>query len=77
LEEEGNGGGAYVFVEPTTGWVSTSSFNAELHALNETTNTYFSNSIAMSGTTLIIGASNADVGGNEGHGATYVFGKSQ
>jgi hypothetical protein len=66
-------GAAYVFVEPTNGWQTTSSFNAELTASDGQPDDLLGNSVAISGNTVVAGAYLAQVGGNLFQGAAYVF----
>ena len=61
-------GTAYVFVEPTGGWVS-STQTAELTASDGTGSADFGFSSAISGNTVLVGAPNAAAG----KGAAYVF----
>lgn len=49
---------------------------AKLSASDATYNNLFGESLAMSGDTIIVGASNAEVGGVRGQGAAYVFVRS-
>jgi hypothetical protein len=67
-------GAAYVFVAPSTGWVSATQ-NAKLVASNGISEDLFGTSIAISPdtTTVAVGAEAADVNGNGGQGAVYVF----
>jgi hypothetical protein len=66
-------GAAYVFVEPTSGWQTTSNFNAELTASDGQPDDLLGNSVAISGNTVVAGAYLAQVGGNLFQGAAYVF----
>ncbi|HET9794781.1 MAG TPA: hypothetical protein VFS34_09985 [Thermoanaerobaculia bacterium] len=68
-------GAAYVFVKPASGWTSTSLYSAKLTASGGLAGDFFGLSVAIDGDTLIVGASNAKVGGNDGQGALYVFEK--
>jgi FG-GAP repeat len=65
-------GAAYVFVEPATGWANMVE-TAELTASDGAANTGFGSSVAISGGTIVIGATGATVGGNPYQGAAYVF----
>ena len=65
----------YVFVKPASGWASTSAFSAKLTASFGSVGDAFGASVAIEGDTLVVGASNAKVGGNDGQGALYVFEK--
>jgi hypothetical protein len=66
-------GAAYVFVEPATGWASTSAFDAELWMPFEGQYDFFGASVAVSPDRLVVGAR---FGGGPKHadqGAAYVF----
>jgi hypothetical protein len=69
----GGPGKAYVFVEPATGWASTSAYTAQLTASNGVTGDLFGWSVSVSsnGGTAAIGA----LGVNSATGAVYVFAK--
>lgn len=49
-------GAAYVFIKPTGGWKTTSEFNAELTASDESSDAAFGYSVSVSGDTIAIGA---------------------
>jgi len=49
-------GAAYVFVEPPTGWATTSAFDAELTSSNGTYVDLFGVSVRVSGKTIVVGA---------------------
>jgi len=68
-------GAAYVYTAPSTGWVSTSTFTAELTASDGAANDSFGSSAALStdGSTALVGAYYKTVGGNTGQGAAYVY----
>jgi FG-GAP repeat len=68
----GNPGAAYVFVEPATGWATTSTFVARLTPSDGVRDS-FGSSVAISGNTIIVGAPNFAVGPNLQQGATYLF----
>jgi hypothetical protein len=65
-------GGAYVFVEPAGGWVNMSQ-TAELTASDGASINYFGFSVAISGTTVVVGAPYEDIGSHSEQGGTYVF----
>ncbi len=65
-------GAAYVFTQPAGGW-SNETQAAKLKASNGTPDAFLGASLAVSGTTLLVGAPDADVGSNEYEGAAYVF----
>ena len=62
-------GAAYVFAENGSSWSQT----AELTASDGATRDTFGTSVALSGTTALVGAPNRNVGRNTGQGAAYVF----
>jgi hypothetical protein len=67
-------GAAYVFVEPTsTGWVTTSTWNAKLTASDGAGGPQLGSSVSISGNTIVAGAPGANIGSNEEQGAAYVF----
>jgi nucleoside-specific outer membrane channel protein Tsx len=66
----GNGPGkAYVFVENGGTW----SQQAELTASDGAAGDNFGHSVAVSGSTAVVGAAGHTVGSNQGQGASYVF----
>lgn len=65
-------GAAYVFVEPVGGW-SNMTQTAKLSASDGVNEDQFGTGISISGRTVIAGAPNAPVGGNNGQGAAYLF----
>jgi hypothetical protein len=66
-------GGVYVYVKPSTGWQTTSSFNAELTASDGQSDDLLGNSVSISNTTVVAGAYLATIGANRFQGAAYVF----
>lgn len=62
-------GAAYVFVESDGTWTQ----QAELTASDGAANDYFGNSVAMSGSTVVVGVAEHRVGSNPAQGAAYVF----
>ncbi len=62
-------GGAYVFVQSGGTWIQ----QAELTATDGAAKDYFGYSVAVSGSTAVVGAWNHAVGSNTGQGAAYVF----
>jgi hypothetical protein len=66
-------GAAYVYVEPRTGWKTTSKFTAKLTASDGAAKDAFGNSVSISGITAAIGANNVTINGNPSQGAAYVF----
>jgi uncharacterized protein (DUF2345 family) len=65
-------GAAYVFVEPGTGWASTSTFDAKLTA-SDASNDQLGYSVAISGDTVVAATPYATIGSNSEQGAAYVF----
>lgn len=72
-----NPGAVYAYVEPASGWKTTSGFQKKFVSSDGTNTDNFGSSIAVSGSTLVIGALQAHwVGfGTPGPGATYIFGR--
>jgi len=68
-------GKVYVFLKPSAGWKTTSTFQAELTASDGTATDGFSNELALNadGNTVVVGAAGATIGGRAGQGAAYVF----
>jgi Ca2+-binding RTX toxin-like protein len=66
-------GAAYVFVKPAAGWVSTSSFDAELTASDGAKTDRFGESVAMAGGTVVAGARSGPGANHPDQGAAYVF----
>lgn len=64
-------GAAYVFVEPATGWATTSSYAAQLTASDGTFEDIFGISVGISGNTIVAGAPFYQ--DRTGPGAAYVF----
>jgi uncharacterized protein (DUF2345 family) len=62
-------GSAYVFVKPDTGWADTEAFNAKLTASDGEASDYFGYAVAISGDTVVVGAS----GDDSNKGSAYVF----
>jgi hypothetical protein len=55
-----NQGSAYVFIKPTGGWATTSTFDAKLTASDGAGGDVFGISVAMSSETVVVGAPNND-----------------
>jgi len=68
-------GAAYVFVEPTGGWAGAVNQSAKLTAAHGLPEDLFGAAVAISSdtTTIAVGAQAANVNGNAGQGAVYVF----
>jgi len=62
-------GAAYVFTESGSVWTQT----AELTASDGAAGDWFGRSVSISGNTVVVGAYEATVGGNQDQGAAYVF----
>lgn len=62
-------GAAYVFTGSSTNWSQATKLTASDGAANDG----FGDSVALDGTTALIGASGADINGMSGQGAAYVF----
>jgi hypothetical protein len=69
---ENGKGAAYVFVEPVTGWVD-STQTAELTASDAAASAAFGTSVAVNGSTVVVGAPNHRSLRNPPSGAAYVF----
>ena len=67
-----NQGAAYVFVKPSSGWI-TMTQTAKLTASDGAQYNIFGYSLAISGDTVVVGAAYAAVNGNNLQGAAYVF----
>jgi len=65
-------GASYVFVQPGSGWTDMTQ-TAKLTSSDGAANDIFGNSVAIDGTTLVVGASDAAVSGNSNAGKAYVF----
>jgi FG-GAP repeat len=65
-------GEAYVFLAPKSGWVDETQ-SARLYASNGQKYAYFGSAISMSGTTVLVGAGNGNVGAEVEQGAAYVY----
>jgi hypothetical protein len=72
---KGGYGAAYVFVEPSSGWATTSNFNAELGAPDAIQGDSFGQAVAISdgGRVVAVGAPGQNVGSNLEQGAAYVY----
>ena len=68
----GGKGAAYIFLKPSTGWANMTQ-TAELQAANATAGDSFGQSVATTGTGVIVGAPGANVGVNQLQGAAYFF----
>ncbi|MBW1789419.1 MAG: IPTL-CTERM sorting domain-containing protein, partial [Deltaproteobacteria bacterium] len=65
-------GAVYVFVRSGTTWTPQEKLTADDGAADDE----FGNAVALSGATALVGARDADVGGNDRQGAVYVFVRS-
>lgn len=68
----GRSGLAYVYVSPVSGW-TTATQTITLTASDGIVDDYFGYAVSVSGDTIVVGARQADVGGNNDQGAAYVF----
>jgi hypothetical protein len=68
-------GASYVFTKPSSGWKSTSHFDAKLAASDGKTYDRFGYSVWTSGRTVIAGTPWALIGSHGDQGAAYVFGR--
>jgi hypothetical protein len=68
-------GAAYVFVEPATGWTTTSNFTAGLGAPDAIQYDSFGQSVGINenGKAIVVGAPGANVGANLEQGAVYAY----
>ena len=66
-------GSAYIFVEPASGWTTTSSFNAQLSVPNSIQSGGFAQSVSLSGNAVVIGDAGTTVGTNQNQGAAFLF----
>jgi hypothetical protein len=65
-------GAAYIYVEPSGGWANTTQ-SAELVANDESYNSGFGDSVAISGRTVVVGEPRANVDGVTVRGRAYVY----
>lgn len=65
-------GAAYVFVQTGSGWANMTQ-TAKLTSSDGAANDIFGGSVAVDGTTIVVGASEASVSGNTNAGKAYVF----
>jgi hypothetical protein len=63
-------GSAYVYVKPTTGWATTSTFTAKLTSSDSQAGDHFGVSVAIVKTTVVVGA---DQPLGTGPGAVYIY----
>ncbi len=68
-----NQGAGYVYVEPARGWRTTSAFSAKVSAADGATGDSFGMAIALSDSTLVVGAPLAAVSGSYAQGVAYVY----
>ena len=73
----GGFGAAFVYLEPPSGWISTSSYAAALAEPRAGTGLSFAQSVGIgtghSGTAVVVGAPGTNVGSNLEQGAAYVY----
>src|SRR5580704_4152470 len=65
-------GAAYVFVEPSNGWVNMTQ-TAKLTASDGVADELFGTAVSVSGATVFAGAPNAAISNNQSQGAAYAF----
>ncbi len=65
-------GAAYIFAEPTSGWINMTE-TAELLAPGAVSGSSFGDSVGISGGLAVVGAPGVTVGANEFQGAAYLF----
>ena len=66
-------GSVYVFVKPAGGWAGALTESAKLTASDTVGGDFFVTSVAVSGDTVVAGASFNEIDSNEHQGSTYVF----
>ena len=66
--DDSSRGSAYVFVKPSGGWATTSTFAAKLTASDGVALDYFGDAVSVSGDTVVVGAPY-----NSSQGSAYVF----
>ncbi len=75
LANSADEGAAYVFVRPASGWRGSLTQTAELTASDAAKDEALGRSLAISGDTIVAGATFKQVGHNTEQGAVYVFAK--
>ena len=70
--DNGGAGSAYVFVKPGGGWTSVPE-SAQLAASDGAQSDTFGESVSVSGSFAVVGASGDDIGSNMNQGSAYVF----
>ncbi len=65
-------GAVYVFVKPANGWRNLTQ-TAKLTSSDEQPLDEFGRNVAVSGNTVVVGASEATINGNQDQGAAYIF----
>jgi hypothetical protein len=66
---------AYVFLKPTSGWVSTSVFDAKISSPDPASESGFGESVAISDDTIVVGVPFARIEPNANQGSAFVFEK--
>jgi hypothetical protein len=66
-------GAAYVFVKPTAGWTGSPAQKAKLVDPDTTGQAYFGKAVAISGDTVAVSDSGADIGTHISQGAIYIY----
>jgi hypothetical protein len=70
---KGNRGAAYVFTRPGANWVSADTPTAKLTASDGNRSDQFGNSVAIEGSSIVVGAWLKDVDAKSDRGAAYLF----
>jgi hypothetical protein len=73
LSPVGQPGSVYVFVKAPGGWSGRLTETAKLTASDAAAGDHFGHSVAINGGTIVVGAFQDDVGGNNAQGSAYVF----
>ncbi|MCX8072217.1 MAG: hypothetical protein N3C12_07190 [Candidatus Binatia bacterium] len=66
-------GAAYVFFKPSSGWATTSTFDAKLTAADAAASDRLGRSASVFGSLVVVGAPGVDVGSHSSQGAAYIF----
>jgi len=67
------GGTVFVFNKPAGGWITATTHTAEVYPSDLAGGDQFGASVDISGSTLLVGAKSATIGGNSQQGAAYIF----
>jgi hypothetical protein len=66
-------GAAYVYKEPSSGWVTTQTYDAKLTPSDGRPDDYFGASVSIAANTVLVGADLQTVKSNKQEGAAYIF----